>query len=209
MDNAVALVQSYLRVNGYFTVTEYPIIEASRDTDYRTATDTDILALRFPSTARMIPSKGHRASTLDDQLLPDPALDCPLDKVDMIVGEVKEGRAELNKSARKREVLAAVLTRFGCCHPDMVTDVVDTLAKKSHALTPDGHVVRLVAFGKAPDTVAGSRHYKIVPMDHVVQFLQDYLDRNWGILHHAQFKDPVLGFLATLKKAALDHHPER
>jgi len=25
MDNAVALVQAYLRVNGYFTVTEYPV----------------------------------------------------------------------------------------------------------------------------------------------------------------------------------------
>jgi hypothetical protein len=29
MDNSVALVQAYLRVNGYFTVTEYPVI-ASR-----------------------------------------------------------------------------------------------------------------------------------------------------------------------------------
>ena len=28
MDNTVALVQAYLRVNGYFTVAEYPVIEA-------------------------------------------------------------------------------------------------------------------------------------------------------------------------------------
>ena len=27
MDNAVALVQAYLRVNGYFTVVEYPVLE--------------------------------------------------------------------------------------------------------------------------------------------------------------------------------------
>jgi hypothetical protein len=28
MDNAVALVRAYLHVNGYFTVTEYPVVEA-------------------------------------------------------------------------------------------------------------------------------------------------------------------------------------
>ena len=31
MDNAVALVQAYLRVNGYFTVAEYPVLEATRE----------------------------------------------------------------------------------------------------------------------------------------------------------------------------------
>jgi hypothetical protein len=39
MDNAVALVQAYLRVNGYFTVAEYPVLEATRDGGYRAATD--------------------------------------------------------------------------------------------------------------------------------------------------------------------------
>ncbi len=31
MDNAVAQVQAYLQVNGYLTVTEYPVLEAARD----------------------------------------------------------------------------------------------------------------------------------------------------------------------------------
>jgi len=30
MDTAVALVQAYLNVNGYFTVVEYPVLEAFR-----------------------------------------------------------------------------------------------------------------------------------------------------------------------------------
>ena len=30
MDSAVALVQTYLRINGYFTVSEYPIVELRR-----------------------------------------------------------------------------------------------------------------------------------------------------------------------------------
>jgi hypothetical protein len=35
MDNAVALVRAHLHVNGYFTVCEYPVLEAARRT-YRT-----------------------------------------------------------------------------------------------------------------------------------------------------------------------------
>jgi hypothetical protein len=48
VDHAVALVESYLRLNGYFTVTEYPVIEACKFGGYRTATDLDVLAFRFP-----------------------------------------------------------------------------------------------------------------------------------------------------------------
>lgn len=48
MDNAVALVQAYLYVNGYFTVAEYPVLEALKHAGYRTVTDIDILAFRFP-----------------------------------------------------------------------------------------------------------------------------------------------------------------
>ena len=53
MDNAVALVQAYVRVNGYFTVAEYPVIEAARDGHYRAVTDLDILAFRFPNSVMM------------------------------------------------------------------------------------------------------------------------------------------------------------
>ena len=62
MDNAVALVQAYLRVNGYFTVSEYPIVEASRRGGYRTATDLDILAFRFPGAGRLVPTPGGQPS---------------------------------------------------------------------------------------------------------------------------------------------------
>src|SRR5262245_18598254 len=55
MDPAVGMVESYLRVNGYFTVTEYPIVEASKYGEYRTATDLDVLAFRFPGAGRLVP----------------------------------------------------------------------------------------------------------------------------------------------------------
>jgi len=41
------MVQAYLNVNGYFTVVEYPVMEAYLERPARTATDLDLLAFRF------------------------------------------------------------------------------------------------------------------------------------------------------------------
>lgn len=46
VDTAVALVQTYLQLNGYFTVTEFPVIESSGPGG-RSVTDLDTLAVRF------------------------------------------------------------------------------------------------------------------------------------------------------------------
>ncbi len=48
MATAFVLVQAYVSVNGYFTIAEYPRIEAFEHESARTATDVDILAFRFP-----------------------------------------------------------------------------------------------------------------------------------------------------------------
>lgn len=39
MDNAVALVRAYLQLNGYFTVTEYPVVRRTGDGSFRTLTE--------------------------------------------------------------------------------------------------------------------------------------------------------------------------
>jgi hypothetical protein len=60
MDTAVALVQSYLHVNGYFTVVEYPVLETRRGGPPRTVTDLDVLAFRFPRAhAGMVGGQRH------------------------------------------------------------------------------------------------------------------------------------------------------
>ncbi len=48
MDHAVSLVQAYLQLNGYFTSAEYPIMQSAGKGSFRTVTDIDILAFRFP-----------------------------------------------------------------------------------------------------------------------------------------------------------------
>ena len=65
MDMGVALVQAYLRVHDYFTVSEYPVLEARRHGDHRMATDIDILAVRFPQACQLVPREGRR----DDQVI--------------------------------------------------------------------------------------------------------------------------------------------
>lgn len=197
MDNAVALVQAYLQVNGYFTITEYPVLEANR-TGIEVVTDLDVLAFRFPGAGRLIPSQRRGK----DQWLTsvDPMLQCRLGAADMVIGEVKEGRAQLNRGARDRNVLTAVLVRFGCCAQEHVPALVERLIRTGTSDTPAGHQIRLLAFGSSGDNPAGQR-YHVITLGHVLEHLQSYLREHWDVLRHAQFKHPAFGFLATLEKA--------
>jgi hypothetical protein len=83
MDNAVALVRAYLQLNGYFTITEYPIVRKLDSGGFRTLTEIDVAAFRLPWN--------------EPDYEPDPALKVPHGKADMIIGEVKESRAVITR----------------------------------------------------------------------------------------------------------------
>lgn len=194
MDNAVALVRAYLHLNGYFTVCEFPVLEATRS-GYRTVTDLDVLAFRFPGAGRLV------AGLPDGEHLrfePDPMLGAPAGESDMLIGEVKEGRARFNESMEEGGVLEVALTRFGCCHPQEAPELVRRLRRHGEAVTSHGHRVRLVVFASTRE----GTEVNVIALGHVVAFLEDYLSRYWDAIHHAQFKDPAFGFLMTLRKAA-------
>lgn len=206
MDNAVALVQAYLRVNGYFTVAEYPVIEAARLGGYQTRTDLDILALRFPGAGRMVVRRDGTTPERAHTFEADPALGATDDRVDMLIGEVKEGKAELNEAARDPLVLRTVLARFGCCPPVHAAAMADELLRHGMAVMPSGHRARLVAFGSsAPHRPRGAALG--ISLGHVVGFLEAYIREHWGVVSQTQFKDPALGFLVTLEKARRDREP--
>lgn len=197
MDTAVALVNAYLHVNGYLTVAEYPVIEAYREgRGYRTVTDLDMLAVRFPGAGRWVPGKG---GTRQGVLLPpDPELGVSGDETDMIIGEVKEGRAGLNPGLRSRTVLETALVRFGCCGRTDVPDVSTRLLEKGHARTRHGHNVRFVAFGSSGDKNAPC--HTTIGLGHVLGFLDDYIREYWDVLHNADFKDSAFGLLVLMEK---------
>ncbi|WP_297528719.1 hypothetical protein [Thiohalobacter sp.] len=195
MDHAVALVQAYLQLNGYFTVAEYPVIEAAGRRSYETATDLDMLAFRFPGAGRLVPGR-------EDQPLfaPDPALGIDGSEADMLIGEVKEGHAELNRNARNPDVLRTVLARFGCCDLRHADHTVGELLHAGQAVTHSGHRVRLMAFGTSLPSPP-PRHYAVLTLGHMIGFIEQYLDSYWPMLRHAQFKHPALGLLMVLEKA--------
>lgn len=200
MDMAIALVQAYLRVHGYFTVSEYPILEAMRHGEHRIATDIDILAVRFPEACQLVPRQGGRDDDDIALITPDQALGVPHDRIDMIVGEVKVGTAELNRAATDPAVLRAALMRFGCCDRDDTTRVVEALLRNGHTTNPAGHQVRMVAFGSVRPS-GPHRTFQVVLLGDVLRFLRKYLHAHWSVLHHADFKDPAFSFLMLLEKA--------
>lgn len=199
MDNAVALVQAFLRLHGYLTVTEFPVVRAARGGGHESLTDLDVLAFRFGEAAGSYGPMDHPASSQAHILLGVPA-----DVPDMIIGEVKEGRAELNAAATKHEVLAAALGRFGCCRHGDIDTVVRELLRHGLARTRHGHAVRLVAFGALPPGHRDGRCHVILLGD-VVTHLRGYIRRHWDVLQASESKDPGFGMLMTLEKADRGH----
>jgi len=103
---------NYESDHGYFTVVEYPVLEASRRGPARSVTDLDVLAVRFSRAGhQVIRGTAHRPMG-DRTFEPDPALGCPSGRPDMIVGEVKEGPARFNPATRDPHVLGIALARF-------------------------------------------------------------------------------------------------
>ena len=197
MDHAVALVQAYLQLNGYFTSAEYPIIAGAGRSGFRTITDIDILAFRFPSGEPMTRNGRKMPKSLDMTGL-DSGLAVPTDQIDMIIGEVKEGRVGINTGIRDPEVLRTVINRFG--EVGDVERVVDHLLKQGAAEIQSSYSVRLIAFGSFPPG-APVPPCRIISLGHVLAFLQSYVRKHWHMLRHLQFKDPAFGFLMTLEKA--------
>ncbi|HZJ48791.1 MAG TPA: hypothetical protein VFD97_07140 [Acidimicrobiia bacterium] len=194
MDTAVGLVQSYLYMNGYFTVTEYPVLELMADGEYRTVTDVDMLALRIPGAGR----QGDMGTvTVFD---PDPNLDIDFDRVDLIVGEVKEGRAELNSSARDPKVLRAALNRFGAVPEEQIAPVIDQLLEDGEAEHPEGARVRLMSFGSRPPMQRPTK-YRWMLLGDLAGFMHRTITENWSAAQTIQSKDPALSFLLLLEKS--------
>jgi hypothetical protein len=198
MDHAVALVQAYLQLNGYFTSAEYPIIAGAGRNGFRTITDIDVLAFRFPTGSPMARHNRKSPKGLDMTGL-DAGLAVPINQIDMIIGEVKEGRVGINSGIRDPEVLRTVINRFGEVGEDSGR-IVHHLLKHGTAEIQSSYSVRLIAFGSFPP---GSPvpPCRIISLGHVLQFLQAYVRKHWGMLRHLQFKDPAFGFLMTLEKA--------
>ncbi|HEY5579118.1 MAG TPA: hypothetical protein VIL12_05475 [Acidimicrobiia bacterium] len=198
MDIAVNLVEAYLRVNGYLTLTELPVQRRLPDGTYEMATDVDVVALRFPGP--LYAADWHGDGEARALLIEDEALMLIPDCVDVIVGEVKEGEAVFNPALTHHEVLDTVLQRFGWIYGEPLDKVVGDLQAAGLSIVPsrgEGTVrTRLVAFGQRARISVHA-----ISLNHVFSTLVRFMDEFDAVLRPAQFKNPAPALLRLLAKS--------
>lgn len=202
MNAGQALVRAYLNLNGFLTHTEVPVVQKDSGEPYRVVTDIDVLALRFPHSEIRV-ARGRPGPEDDLIFAVDQELDISRDAMDLIIGEVKEGRPRIHPALRSRETLTTALMRLGCCDPDELPDVVDRLRETGETRVNEspGSVpcrVRIIAFG---DGEPGERDgYRVFQLRRVAEFLQEHLRRYSKVLHSVDLADPAMGVLHLLEK---------
>lgn len=144
-DPALDLATAYLRLNGYFLITEQDLHVREHD-GYRSLTDIDIIAIRPPTAPG--PEHHRHGERVEECLIvtdSDPLLDLDPTRFDVIIGEVKTGEAAVNPPLRTAGALHAALRRTGDLYATGLDDVVDQLLDEGDATTSTARV-RLVAF---------------------------------------------------------------
>jgi hypothetical protein len=136
-DPAVGVACAYLRINGYFTLTEFDVHERTAD-GYRAVTDIDIIAVRLPSgpgTSRYAGRRPKVEAGIITSL--DPAFDVAERLADIVFAEVKQGEARFNPGLHTPAALHAGLRRVGGDLGAPIDEVVDALLDHARGLLPD------------------------------------------------------------------------
>lgn len=202
MNAGVRLVQSYLYLNGYFTVADLPVIREGRKGEYREVTDLDLLALRFPRAEWVVP-RARLGGRRDLRIRTDPLLVQDREIVDVIIGEVKEGKARVNDTLRSRDALQTALRRVGCCPDALLDQKTDDLRQWGTTELAGDEAgiptrIRLVAFGVGE---SGMREgFEVISLQHVARFIEEQLDRYHDVLTPADLGGTPLGLLHLLRK---------
>ena len=194
-DPALALATAYMRINGYFLITEQDL-HVRESSGYRSLTDIDIIALRPPTAPG--PAHHHLGLAVEECLIVtdiDPALDIDTTRFDVIIAEVKTAEASLNPALRAPGAIHAALRRTGDLYATPLDQVVDQLVVDGAAVTPTARV-RLVA-------IAGSGHIgngTTIHLGDAAQFIRSHLHTHHDLYRVTRFADPVVALLELLEK---------
>jgi hypothetical protein len=194
-DPALALAVAYLRLNGYFLVTEQEL-HIREPAGYRTLTDIDIIALRPPTAPG--PPHHQLGQGVEECLIVtdvDPGLDVDTSRFNVIVGEVKTGEAELNIALRTPGALHAALRRTGDLYTTPLDKVVDQLIADGSSTTPTAQVRLVVFAGHGHDARALTIH-----LADAARFIRSHLHAHDDLYRVTQFSDQVVALLELLGK---------
>lgn len=198
MDIAVNLVENYLRINGYLTLSEFEVQRRTGRGRYQTVTDVDIMAVRFPGDVFVGDPHDHNDASL--LLIEDPVLELDATTIDVVIGEVKQGTAELNNNIKNHAVLHTMLHRIEWLYGSPLHDVITGLQRKTIHVSPScahGNIrTRLVAFGRS-----ASVDLNTISLTHVVRTMIRFMESHEDALKPIQFKEPAPAMLRLLMKS--------
>ena len=201
MDIGVDLVEAYLRLNGYFTISEFEVQRETSPGVYQTITDVDMIGLRFPGPVYIADSHGKGASA--SLLVEDPVLELEDNTIDVIIGEVKQGEAVFNPGLTDHHTLHTVLQRVSWLYEIDVHDVARDLEKHHICRQPThgGTIVRtrLVAFGRSP-----VNNLNTISLTHIFNTMVSQLEQFGEALRPAQFKNPAAALIQLLVKTGFE-----
>ncbi len=201
MDVAVELVDGYLRMTGYFTMTEFDIQRKTKSGEYITVTDVDMVALRFPG--RTLAADVHDGDDAELLLLDDEVLQLEPDMIDVIIGEVKQGEALINNGLKSHEALHSVLSRLEWLYEEGVDPVIADLQRDSvsyvEARGGGALRTRLVAFGQAEQN---SLH--TISLHHIISKMSEFMKLYEDVLKPAIFSELVPAFMRLVAKTGFE-----
>ncbi|MDX1690870.1 MAG: hypothetical protein R3290_07600 [Acidimicrobiia bacterium] len=201
MDIAVNLVENYLRLNGYLTLSEFEVTRRREDGRFEAVTDVDIMGLRMPGD--VYAGDPHGDDDCEMLLIDDPVLDLRDDLADVIVGEVKQGTAELNDGIRSHEALHSMLRRVEWLYAEPLSAVISALQHHGLHTSPargGGEIrTRLVAFGQSD---VSDLH--TISHAHMLSTMVRFFDELEDAFRPVQFRDPAPALLSLLHKSGFD-----
>ncbi len=206
MDIAVNLVENYLRLTGYLTLSEFEVQRRDERGRFKTVTDVDVMGIRFPGDVYL--GDPHREADCELLVIDDPVLDLQQETIDVIVGEVKQGKAELNPGIKEHAVLHSMLRRVEWVYDESIEGVIEGLQRDgihSAAGRGGGRVrTRLVAFGRSSFS-----NQNTIALGHIVTTMLDFFEEHEDAFRPIQFREPAPAFLRLLLKSGFDVHRDR
>ncbi len=199
MDIAVNLIENYLRLTGYLTLSEFEVQRRGKDGHYKTVTDVDVMGIRMPGEIYL----GDPHEDCQLLLIEDPVLELEDDTIDIIIGEVKQGHADLNPGIKEHVVLHSVLRRVAWAYDEPLEAVVTGLQKNLIHNSPgrgNGRVrTRIVAFGRSE-----TNDLNTISLTHVVNAMLRFFEEHEEAFRPVQFKEPAPAFLRLLLKTGFE-----
>lgn len=196
MDIGVSLVEAYLRLCGYLTLTEFGVVGPGPQGIFETITDVDVMGIRLPGGVPADDGEGPYARLL---LIDDPVLQLQPGLVDVIIGEVKQGEAQFNPGLRRHEVLNALIQKVRWLYGEPAEAIVAALISHHTRMSPGrsgGQIrTRLVAFGRSP--VCG---LNVISHAHIIEEIIDFLAGLGETYHPLLFQEAAPAMLNLLIK---------